>query len=1071
METIIDDLKDWLGYGRKPIKRIKTMEINDLAIGKWYRVDDIGYMKPLILKTSSLKADIINLLQHTNKFGSNSEVLNCSWWQKAVLLTDLDEIQTYFPDGYIDKIEKSYFLEKDKWYTGEGNEKWLFKYTGFQQGFTLVGMSKCCIIPSGEKTMSSGSLQNIKNVKLADMEEVYKYFPEEKPKNLTNKDMIIGELYKYDKHIILRFKGILEITQCLFTVGDKLYTTSWQYTLHIEIPSEEEKKWYIACENASKFIPKEEALKEKLFTFPINGSCNTIDERLINFLKNRQSGRLIGSERNSYSAGIGWNSSNYWYFANSSEKPLYSIKDLEPFLKDVYVENKPMEIKELTSLPEKWCIRAVDNAQFALIKPYFMKLKPGLYDNYLVTYPDNGWSNDNTSDYYSTHIQYHLTRGCIEITLDQFKKWVLKDDFKIGDWVISDSYETCILKKNIPYKIVDVIGNTLYLTIGSHERISYGSINFRKALLEEIPKLPSMEPINEDWCVKFDKLGNGEAILYWAKGLDSYYYSVEQFSYNYYGIKGNRFDKSGRSWGKLLTAEEFYEKIGKSTPKKEENLVGRYLKALKDSPQSTALKKGDYLLITKTSSPNNGIGIFSSNIWHWDYNSTTKGISWELMSEGFIPPKEQECRFTVGKWYKNIGDYNFIAKFGKMSGTCFCSLGGYIDKDKYLNHGTDDKLSSNLSRVVECPIEEISHLLPEGHVDKIKPNVMEEFKVGDWIVIEAWVGVWSSCAGGEYPAKATYPMTVKIENIVTTNNYTGLYDGKYGHSLIALKEKNLIRKALPHEIPNNQSNMQTFKIGDKVRCIGNDSKNSSGWKKGLEFIITGLYPDNDKATLGYGGNGGNGVYFDQLELVTSSIPEYVECLRWGGFSHKTGKIYRVVNGKIESELSGTPTTWIGEDSGGGQWKISTKEAYLDQSHPKMSEGESLIEKAKRLYPVGTKFKLINQEEIVTVEKPVYINPNNIIWNGNGYGRIYDGSTNQWAEIVSVPKNAYITGIDPYESNRVQNKPSILIDIEVGNINISDVFKSKKSAKMSYIAENYQISRQLGKVVKSKYVTI
>ena len=60
----------------------------------------------------------------------------------------------------------------------------------------------------------------------------------------------------------------------------------------------------------------------------------------------------------------------------------------------------------------------------------------------------------------------------------------------------------------------------------------------------------------------------------------------------------------------------------------------------------------------------------------------------------------------------------------------------------------------------------------------------------------------------------------------------------------------------------------------------------------------------------------------------------------------------------------------------------------------------LLEKAKRDYPIGTKFKSLYKDVSYIVSKPIFSSYGNIYTYGNGGVRcIYDFSDNLWAEII------------------------------------------------------------------------
>ena len=74
-----------------------------------------------------------------------------------------------------------------------------------------------------------------------------------------------------------------------------------------------------------------------------------------------------------------------------------------------------------------------------------------------------------------------------------------------------------------------------------------------------------------------------------------------------------------------------------------------------------------------------------------------------------------------------------------------------------------------------------------------------------------------------------------------------------------------------------------FKIGDVVRCIGNDRpdcayKYGYGWEKGLIFTITSAMDvDNSNIACYFSGKDGCGVYEKYLELTKKTKKKLREC--------------------------------------------------------------------------------------------------------------------------------------------------------------------------------------------------
>lgn len=66
-------------------------------------------------------------------------------------------------------------------------------------------------------------------------------------------------------------------------------------------------------------------------------------------------------------------------------------------------------------------------------------------------------------------------------------------------------------------------------------------------------------------------------------------------------------------------------------------------------------------------------------------------------------------------------------------------------------------------------------------------------------------------------------------------------------------------------------------------------------------------------------------------IKEEGIPEYVECIKWEGWSHKKGIIYKVNNGMVTCEKTGTPTNYLYNDN---NFKPSTFIAFQEQENMK-----------------------------------------------------------------------------------------------------------------------------------------
>lgn len=87
----------------------------------------------------------------------------------------------------------------------------------------------------------------------------------------------------------------------------------------------------------------------------------------------------------------------------------------------------------------------------------------------------------------------------------------------------------------------------------------------------------------------------------------------------------------------------------------EENLVGRYLKALVDSPESTNYKKGEFALIKQMYPNSNKCEVMLDRL-NFSASISKKAV-WELMPEGFEPDKSTDKIDLTGRYLKALVKY------------------------------------------------------------------------------------------------------------------------------------------------------------------------------------------------------------------------------------------------------------------------------------------------------------------------------------------------------------------------------------------------------------------------------
>lgn len=139
-------------------------------------------------------------------------------------------------------------------------------------------------------------------------------------------------------------------------------------------------------------------------------------------------------------------------------------------------------IEELFTLPEKWCVKnecteeyqcLIDYAnKFGVLPPYFLK------QNLYFHFPNK---------YFTT--SYNIEKGYKEITLEQFKKYVLKEkpkkDYEILTVIYKNSLVVPVINNNVEY---------------CHNIVGYTVISLEDALLEGW-KIHSIKRLSDDFII------------------------------------------------------------------------------------------------------------------------------------------------------------------------------------------------------------------------------------------------------------------------------------------------------------------------------------------------------------------------------------------------------------------------------------------------------------------------------------------------------------------------------------------------------------------------------------------
>jgi hypothetical protein len=239
--------------------------------------------------------------------------------------------------------------------------------------------------------------------------------------------------------------------------------------------------------------------------------------------------------------------------------------------------------------------------------------------------------------------------------------WNKQPEFVVGKWYFNSAWKgTDIIA--VKYSKHTTKGyNQLYFEeeIKNHKYYKYGRsdwYHFNEGIITEV----SLEEIQHylpeghvDKIVKSTELTSVPEKWYILRTPENHKVINKWFLDNGYGTpsanNGNisirpcktNYDTPSSIWAKEkgyteITFEQFKKWVLKDIAEEPKSLVGRYVKALVDSPRSGSIKKGDIGIIKE-----NGYIDFPRHYnYSWTLVSNEEGTIHELMPEGFTPDKD-----------------------------------------------------------------------------------------------------------------------------------------------------------------------------------------------------------------------------------------------------------------------------------------------------------------------------------------------------------------------------------------------------------------------------------------------
>ena len=169
---------------------------------------------------------------------------------------------------------------------------------------------------------------------------------------------------------------------------------------------------------------------------------------------------------------------------------------------------------------------------------------------------------------------------------------------------------------------------------------------------------------------------------------------------------------------------------------KQEDLTGRWLKALVNCPQSTDCKKDEYVRIKSMRSDTSASGytVVLDDEFSFGATPSEKDL-WELMPEGFDPDNQ----YINGIWYIVTDSHNkdSVIKYDRTEEAGHIYFYEGFNNSKEYTWGTGNWCFSSCT-LKPFDISEYSHLFPKTH-ELYKPIVKEPtFEVGKWYKYSPW---------------------------------------------------------------------------------------------------------------------------------------------------------------------------------------------------------------------------------------------------------------------------------------------------------------------------------------------
>lgn len=441
-------------------------------IGKWYK--NLGSDLCHIAKFSGWDG---NTMKASEYIYTKSNIPYCglasdnftSDYKNAELLIDLSEIQEYLPDGHPDKILETPTPEV---VYCETQEEWDFIRSLYGQVKIPLNTSMPYLRVDVPRNGSNGTYDNPNpNYKIYPFKEWCDKFGH-KPDFMNNKNK-----FKAGDYIV--------ITECNYPSYNG--TLNYCYKLiddrfHFEplnrIPLEE------TAHKKARYATAEEIEEYDRLGKPYDVTTLQSEEVIPEYVEvlanwdRHKAGKIYKTSEPCPVENKNWNKSWTWEYLLTSNEHKSGFK---PSTKEAYEAQFITEESEFV-LPEKWCIKDCPIVtQWA---------KDNFNKNISDTFDHGKYFCKNATTYYFLTKKKADVEGYVEITFEQFKKYVLKETIEeewipqVGDYVVSLEDKPGYRKKGDIFRILRFVngGSHIYYLPETNGSLS----SFRKATAQEV---------------------------------------------------------------------------------------------------------------------------------------------------------------------------------------------------------------------------------------------------------------------------------------------------------------------------------------------------------------------------------------------------------------------------------------------------------------------------------------------------------------------------------------------------------------------------------------------------------